>query len=460
MIISSKPRRGGASWGIGLAVIGLGFLAFTFFRSDLDITSALLFMAGPLLLFGALIAFPALRPTQSQVLNPLTLMILSVSFKILIVPVLIVFFGYSQAVLPNIPAVPYINVAQGIYIVAMVACLIGFVWAYRAPSGERRWVTPNWVMEPLALVAFAAAAAYSFFSLRQASNDGTGPASALGFALLMLRSLAPLCIVYIIFKRQRYVAEQRFPLWLFTIGLLLVISASISANRANLVYASLAFSTMYSLYNSRLRFWQVIVSGVIALAVVFSLGQVRERVILGDYVYRMRQHYQMSRMDNAVENAQVYFNGPQFAGYALRGLEQKNRTAVASLLESTPVIGQQFRTSSGSYWYNFAIYNHFRSQDQVYPAQVEIYNNYGWVGLIAFYMMVGALIANLHRVFLGCRNNPFLAYTTAYLTLLICASINLSLSVLGQFMIYNAAPLLVFWVAANILTRRLARLHK
>lgn len=432
--------------GLGALFVGIAALLIIFFGfSRLPLVSSAIYLGGILLFLGMIVVFPALRLNRSQVLSPRNLMLLSIALKILVVPVLIALFDYSYGVLPNLPSDRYTHMAHGIYLVAMAACMLGFLFGFRQPTQEIRWVTPNWFMWSVILLSFTASAIYPFQNLQQLTGGGGGT-SLLSIALtfvLFFKGLAPLGIFYLLFRRGRGQTQQAFTLGKFIVGLVLLIAVSLSVNRASIIYPALAFFTVYSLKNPRIKYWQVILAGLIALTGLFWFGQARERYILGDYVYQQRKH--LSQMNNAVNNAQVYFNGPQFGGYALRELEGRYATAPASFLESAPKIGERFRNTSGSYWYNFTIYRNTGIRDQVYPAQIEIYNNYGWVGIALVYALIGYVLAQLHRTFTRATNNPMLAYITAYLTLLLCAFLNLSLSVAGQFLLYSSLPLLGFW---------------
>lgn len=446
----AESRSSGILSGLGALVAALVALLLLFFQStQLDPLSKALDLGGIVLLFGLVFLVPPLRLNRKQVLSPRNLMLLSLSLKVLVVPVLVAFFGYSEAVFPNLPALPYIRQAQGIYIFAMLACLVGFTWGFRRPTREQRWVMPNWLMWSLIGVSFLAAIIYPLRNVQQLTGGAdtvtaSGASTFLSLLILMLRGLAPLGVLYLLFRRQRHREQQHFTVWQFVLGLLMIVAVSLSVNRANIVYPALAFFTVYSLYNPRVRYWQVVLGGLLALSAVFWAGQARERLVLGDAIYQQRKH--LSQANNAVSNAQVYFNGPQFGGYALRELASRDATAPRSLLESLPILGSQFRNSSGSYWFNFSIYRNVNYRDQVYPAQIEIFNNYGWFGVLIIYALVGWGIAFLHRTFISARRNSYLAYITAYLTLLLCGMINLSLSVVGQFAFYNALPFVAFWV--------------
>jgi hypothetical protein len=452
---SQVGKRGGVLGGVGATVAGSAILAIVFLVfGKLDFVSNLVYLSGIALLVGLIVALPALRLNSSQVLSPRNIMLLSVSFKIILTPILISLFGYSQTVFPNLPSTSYTLSAQGIYIFAMFSCLLGFAWGFRQPKNENRWMTPNWLMWLLIGVSFAAAGLYPFLNFQQLNSTGAVASSnaIVGLVILLLRGLAPLGVLYLLFRRQKYQKRQSFSIGQMLIGLLFIVAVSLSLNRANIVYPVLAFFTVYSLYNHRMKYWQVAFGGLLSLTGVFWIGQARERFILGDTIYEQRRH--LSRMNNVVDNAQVYFNGPQFGGYALRELGNKRGTALASVSESFPILGEGSRKRSGSYWFNFSIYRNEGVRDQVYPAQIEIYNNYGWVGVMLIYLLIGRCISYLHYNFLSARRNSFLAYITAYLTLMLCAFINLSLSVVGQFAFYNSLPLIVFWFWMNLTSAR------
>lgn len=427
-------------------VLGLTAAFLVFFTSPLPLTSNLLYLLGILLMVGAVIYVPQLRLNRTQTLSPRNLMLLSFALKIVVVPILVARAGYSQGLLPNLPTLPYIHQAHGVYISAMIAAFVGFTVVHRVPRHERIWALPNWLLIVLGMLALPAALYQLLVVLAGTRGAGVAtPSSSNIFqvASTFFRALAPVVLLTVLFGRRPVKGWQTFPFWKLALGTALMVTVTFSINRANIIYPSLALFTVYALFNTRLRYSQIVLLGVLALTAVFYAGQARERYLLGEYAYQTRKH--LSRADNAIEGAQVYFNAPQFGAYAIREFDDAPPTLTASLLESVPVLGERFRSGSGSYLYNFSIYRHFRARDQVYPAPIEVFVNLGWLGVLGVYLAVGALIAALHNVFVSARRNVFLAYISAYLTLLVCASINLSVSVVGQFAVYSATPFLVLW---------------
>lgn len=425
-------------------VLGLTAALLVFLTSPLPLTSSLLYLLGIVLMVSAVLYVPQLRLNRTQTMSPRNLMLLSFALKIVVVPVLIALAGYSQGLLPNLPALLYIHQAHGVYILAMLTCFVGFTLVHRTPRYESPWSLPNWLLILLGVVALPAAS-YQLLLVIAGAGGATAPNSAniLQVITTFFRALAPIVVLAILFGRRPIEGRRAFPFWKLSLGSALLVIVAFSINRASIIYPVLALFTVYALFNTRLRYSQIMLFGLLALTAVFYAGQARERYLLGEYTYQTRKH--LSRADNAIEGAQVYFNAPQFGAYAIREFNAAPPTLTASLLESVPILGEQFRSESGSYLYNFSIYRHFRARDQVYPAPIEVFVNLGWLGVVGVYLVVGALIAALHNVFVSSRRNVFLAYISAYLTLLVCASINLSVSVVGQFAIYSATPFLLLW---------------
>lgn len=182
--------------------------------------------------------------------------------------------------------------------------------------------------------------------------------------------------------------------------------------------------------------------GILTLSTAFRSGLTCKIHFLGDATYcQMRQ---LNHLNSAIENAQVYFNVPQFGAYAVRELTPYNRTLISSLLEPMPIVGCQYRRNSVSFWFNFRIYGNSGSRDRLYPNPVEAYINFGWLGILIIYGTISVLIALLQHFFMDARHDLLLTYISAHLNFLACASINSSSLLVGQFMFYGVLPIIAF----------------
>jgi hypothetical protein len=429
---------------IGTIIVGFGVFIIIIATSRwFSRAESLTYIVGALTFFTLILTLPNLRIGSSQVLNPRNLLFISFGLKIVVVPIIIGLSGYSLGLLPNLPSTSYIVLAHAVYVVAMISSFLGFSFSFSKSKQQIYWAISNW-QALLVILASLASAVYSLLGLNDNIQGSSSPGSITGVMVSFMKALAPIGVLYIVFGRFEMLPNRIKVSWKTIVAAILMTILTLSTNRASVIYPLLALFTAYTLYNLRVRYLNLAVFGLLGITAAFYAGQYREQLIMG--ANGTRTHGSMSQTARAIESAQVYFNGPQFGGYALRELSQQTSTFIPSLFESTPVLGKQYRRSSGSYWYNFSIYRNLRSQDQVYPAPIEVFINFGWLGLITFYMVIGLIISKLHTIFLSSQLNIHLAYVSAYISILICATVNLSLSVLGQFMFYNAIPFLIYTV--------------
>lgn len=145
---------------------------------------------------------------------------------------------------------------------------------------------------------------------------------------------------------------------------------------------------------------------------------------------------------------QLYVGSP-YQITPLLSIQSPSFTLIASLLEPIPIIGKAFREQSGPYIYNVAYHQSLDSQDKVIPTAGELYYNGGYFLVGLGYAVFGVVYRWLDAAFKSnVPVNPPLAAAFFYVMLLFSATLLLGITVLVQFMVYNAAPALLI-IAAN-----------
>ncbi|HYP13741.1 MAG TPA: hypothetical protein VEQ63_07445, partial [Bryobacteraceae bacterium] len=160
------------------------------------------------------------------------------------------------------------------------------------------------------------------------------------------------------------------------------------------------------------------------------------------------------------EGIQLYGGGPQFVGYLLEQQAEEplywGSTLIASALAPVPVVGRDFRYSSGTAIYNYMIYGSTTSADQVVPFSGELLMNFHLPGVLVGFALLGACLAWVHGLFRSsssAADTYFCQYTGIWLSFLITGS----LLVLAQIAFYMCLPMYV-WLAIRQVVRPRQRL--
>lgn len=391
--------------------------------------------------------------SDSIVLTPKNVMLFLWLNKLVIIPLVILFVGNM------IPVESYINQDISTEIIITIISFVAFVIGWGlfpqkqaihpivALNSLKRWAGIYFTIALISLLLlygslsnYFSGAIFTYVTLEIVEQNGTVG----GFLANLGQRFWPFGTLLAWYDQKRKKAEIH---WLKQILWLLLCSAgTLSSNRSNMVYPFLMFlSVMCVRWRTRRKFWPA----SIALALIilsFFFGYVRVQpsldseqtgILFGNYL----EH------DEYIPYAyQIYFGSP-YQITPLLSIHPPSFTLINSLLESIPILGKAFREQSGSYIYNLAYHNSLVSQDKVIPVAGELFYNGGYLLVAAVYMAFGIVYRWLDTAFKNCvvTNLP-LAACFFYISLLFNATLILSLSVLVQFALYNAAPALLFIV--------------
>lgn len=230
--------------------------------------------------------------------------------------------------------------------------------------------------------------------------------------------------------------------------LLLCLAGTLSSNRTNMAFPLLTLmSVIYAGWKTRYSFELALLFSVLFMF-SFFFGYVRVQPTLDAELLGMLFNEFLERREYIFQAHQLYVGSPYQMTPLLSG-PSPSFTLVASLLEPIPIIGKAFREQSGPYIYNLAYHQSLIAQDKVIPMAGELYYNGGYVLEGLGYAIFGTVFRWLDAAFKSIVPvNPPLAAAIFYIMLLFSATLLLSLTVLIQFMVYNAAPALLI-IAAN-----------
>ena len=242
--------------------------------------------------------------------------------------------------------------------------------------------------------------------------------------------------------RRRY---QCFSKWYWNLPWVgLCAMGILSSNRANMVFGLLTFLSVTMVrWQSRQKIGVLLLFLVLGLF-GFFFGYVRVQPTLDtEQVSELLIEY-LSLDNEYIWLAHQLYLGTPLQITPLVNADQQTFTLVASVFDPVPVLGKAFREQSGPYVYNLLLPNGFDAQDKVIPMAGELYFNGGWALVIFLHCFFGSVYGWLDAVFKKyVLKNPPLAASFFYLSLLLNAVLLLSLSVLVQFILYNAAPALL-----------------
>jgi oligosaccharide repeat unit polymerase len=239
--------------------------------------------------------------------------------------------------------------------------------------------------------------------------------------------------------------QQRFKKSVIVNVLFLIVCflSTLSSNRSNMIYPLLTLASVLFLdWQIRNKIW--LLAGIFSLVfLTFFFGFVRVQTDINSEQVGLLFNSYTSDNDYVWYAHQIYFGSPYQITPILYSPPSNHSMLLASILDPVPVVGKYFREHSGSFIYNLTIYDSTVSQDKTIPVAGELFYEGGYLLVAVVHILIGWLYAKLdHRFKQTISQNLPIALSIFYLTLLFNATLLLSVSVLVQFLIYNAAPAL------------------
>lgn len=387
--------------------------------------------------------------------------------QIVLVPVLIGYYGPSLGTLSHLPPERLINFAIGLRALGYISFCAGFqVFSSSVnPEKENR---KEEVVEPLARTTMAFIGAFAGIGMvgwllnyggvggflayasspdeqRLRDQEVATIAGALGN---ILRHFLGFAIVWVwsewVRRRGQVEGFMVVAIATATVAAMLVL-ANFSYNRGNMIAPILALTAAYSKHVRHISFTVAAAAGSILLLVAFVFGEYRSSSMQISEL-SVAEVTSFDERVGIVDEIQIYGAGPQLTAFILEGVDsesqtQRSGTLISSILYPIPVIGKPFRETSGVVRFNQMIYGDADNFDQNIPYDAELYMNFQAVGVILGYVLLGLINAFLQRQFFFARR-PIASY--AWLTLGIWTVFPASLPVLSQICVYSFWPIYVY----------------
>ena len=401
--------------------------------------------------------------------------------QLVVVTVLIGYFGFSQGTLPYVPARSAINLA----IVVQVVGYLSFCVAYECFGrvGRARTIATGWVsgrregrpgeaapgtaylIVPFAVLGlvgflFAHGGVAGFIDYvsspvqqRVRADEATTVQAAagsflkhfLGFAVVLAWSW------WLGKARRGKVATIGM-----TVGVLMVLLvANFNYNRGTMLGPIVGLAGAFSMHVRRIPVKAVLLAGVLALSGALVFGWYRSAELdLTDLSASLVED--AGNRDGIVEFVQIYASGPQLAAYMIESLEGKfyyGKTLLPSLVYPIPVLGKPYRDASGTGVFNELIYGDADSVDQVIPLDGELFINFHLAGVVLGNVLLGWVLVWLQGKFVAARN-PIESY--AWLMVALWTVFPRSLPVISQMYVYSFWPIYGYFVVKRAWPRNAA----
>jgi hypothetical protein len=416
------------------------------------------------LVASGLIGVKRLAVTFLHPLSPRTWSYLFILVCFGAVSLLVLYMGPAQGVLPYLPSDSEINSTGLLSLVAVGAFLLALgpeLPAESATPDDRAGSVVPTIVPPIGMIwgfailgvagllltfhSFGAwAAYYRNPSLAAEQADVSGATQFLSLALRPFLVFAGLAYWSRHATGRGSGSRIAAPIAIFGI---LFIGSTFSFNRASIFLPLLGFCAAYA-RRRRVSMRLMLVTTLCAGVAVWGLGVYRSAgvdvsVIASDPVVR-----DLLTSDVRIgDQVQVYGGAPQFTAFLVKANELTNptpgSTLLSSLLYPVPMLGREFRASSGPALYNQLIYGTATILDQIIPFPGEVFINYGYLGVAIVFAILGFLLRLLNRAYWHARN-PLEAYIAFYGAAWLLYLFPASLSAVAQVLTYFCWPIVAY----------------
>ena len=457
-VSTRSPMPGATFWVLAINALGL-----------------IVFVSGPVaekypLAVGGILAFmfvqaalPACRIRTTTPVCPANIAQSYYWIQLVLVTVLVGYYGFSQGSLPHLPSKSAINLAIVVHVVSYLSFCVAYQCVSRATvrEGRGRGSAPGtaYLIVPFAVVGMlgfllAHGGVGGFVDYitspvesRLRAEEATTLAGAAGtFLKHFLGFAVVLAWSWWLGKARRRKLSILAVTAAVTIALLVV---NFNYNRGTMLGPIIALAAAFSMHAWRIPFKGVVLAGVLALSLAFLFGWYRS-TDLEITELSASALADTWNSDRVVEFVQVYASAPQMTAYLIESLEGKfyyGKTLLPSLVYPIPVLGKPFREISGPVILNELIYGDSDSVDQIIPLAGELYINFHLAGVALGGVLVGCLLAWLQGKFVAA---PTAVESYAWLLMALWTVFPGSLSVASQIYLYSFWPIYVYFAARRL----------
>jgi hypothetical protein len=386
--------------------------------------------------------------------------------QLVLVTLLVGYFGFSQGALPYLPSKGAINLAIVVHVVGYLSFCIGYQCSSRVTgarilrSAEAPGSAPG---TAYVIVAFAVLGVLGFLL----SHGGVG-----GFidyvsspvedrlraeAATTLRAAAGSFLKHFL----GFAVVLAWSWWLgraprrkvsiiaVTAGVVIVLLvANFNYNRGTMFGPLVGLAAAFSVHVWRIPFKGIVLAGMLALSLAFVFGLYRS-TNLDITELSASAIADAWNTEGVVDFIQIYASAPQMSAYLIESLEGEffyGKTLLPSLVYPVPVLGKPYREISGPVIFNDLIYGDTNSLDQIIPLDGELFINFHLAGVVVGYVLLGCFLAWLQGKFLAAPN-PLESY--AWIMMALWTGFPGSLSVASQIYVYSFWPIYVYFMVKS-----------
>ena len=381
--------------------------------------------------------------------------------QLVLVTVLVGYFGFSQGALPYLPSKGAINLAIVVHVVGYLSFCVAYQLRSRVTAGVPHESAPGtaYVIVPFAVLGLLGlllthggvggfmdyVSSPSEHRLR-AEEATTLQAAAGNFLKHFVGFAVVLGWSWWLGKAPR----RKASIIAVTAGVVIVLLvANFNYNRGTMLGPLVGLAAAFSVHVWRIPFKGLVVTGMLALSLAFVFGWYRASDL---DITEVSASALADTWDpeGVVEFMQIYASAPQMSAYLIESLEGKfyyGKTLLPSLVYPIPVLGKPYRDMSGTGIFNELIYGDTESVDQVIPLEGELYINFHLAGVVLGKVLLGCFLAWLQGKFVGAPN-PVESY--AWLMMALWIVFPGSLPVTSQIYVYSFWPIYLYFAVKSV----------
>jgi hypothetical protein len=381
--------------------------------------------------------------------------------QLVLVTVLVGYFGFSLGALPYLPSRGAINLAIVVHVVGYLSFCVAYQFCSRVTVGEPHESVPStaYLIVPFAvlgllgfLLAHGGVTGFidyvsSPIEHRLRAEDPTTLQTAAGS---FLKHFLGFAVVLAWSWWLGRAPRRKVSIIAVTAGVVIVLLvANFNYNRGTMLGPLVGLAAAFSVHVRRIPFKGVVLAGMLALSLAFVFGWYRSTDL---DITDLSASAVADTWDpeGVVEFMQIYASAPQMSAYLIESLEGKfyyGKTLLPSLVYPIPVLGKPYRDTSGTGIFNELIYGDTESVDQVIPLAGELYINFHLAGVVLGNVLLGCFLACLQGKFVGAPN-PVESY--AWLMMALWTVFPGSLPVTSQIYVYSFWPIYLYFVVKSV----------
>ncbi len=431
---------------------------------------------------------PACRPVSGKLLCPWNWALFVFFLQLVLLPLSVLLLGPSRGVLPFLPSDRAINLAMLINTAAFIAfCGTYKYFVRRSEIGRQPNALPQesglaWGSPSLAFIALNGVIGVigfflAFGAFNKVAEYFSDPAGYLsGFADVSdklglvagtyLRPFLGICVVMLWCRwldRKRFHKTKGLSSVVTTLAILAACfsNSTFNYNRGSLVVPLIAMLGVIVSGPSQVPRRTMVSAGAIALVVLLLLpfyGAYRSSNFTGQELFKdpSVRDFLADKVE-LTEMFQVYGGAPQYLGFFLEtgkwgANPQWGKVLVSSTLAPLPILGKQFRDTSGTAIYNRLIYGMLDAKDQIAPFQGEAFLDFHLAGVLAGFSLLGWIAFKLQTAFAQSQSF-FEIFIWQYFSVWTFFLVFGSLSVVSQIFISSCWPFYLYFVYRRLYLR-------